>query len=297
MSNLKINTSVKTTNSKHLVYCQESYAQELYNLMTGSSFNDLAPINDGDIVKAEVILKTDTELILNSNFETVFIDIKKEKKNKSFLDSLSIGNQIEVFVSKEKNDSFLKGSIEKAHNAKVRESLFESLYNNTCAFNCTVIEKSKGGFFVEIDGVKAFMPGSLAAANKLVNFDVLMGKQVQVMVENYIKDTDTFIVSNKKYIQHVLPTMIDELSIMEDKYSGFITGTTKFGAFVEWNDVFTGLLHFNEMSDEMKKQFNSFKPGQEVEFYIRRVDEITNKQGKLEKRIILTDKTKEQPKQ
>lgn len=297
MGNLKLNEQVKTSNPKHRVFCQESYAQDLYNLMTGSLFpTDYKQIKTGDVVKGHVIKKTSTEIVLDSNFETIFIDITKERKGKEFLDSLEIGNQIEVHVTKLETEDFLRGSIDKAHNSKVRESLFESLYKNTCAFNCLVLEKSKGGFFVEIDGIKAFMPGSLAAANKLVDFDILLGKTVPVMVENYIKETDTFIVSNKKYIQNVLPTLIDNLSIMDQKYKGFITGTIKFGAFIEWDEVFTGLLHINEMSEESKKAFKDWTPGKEIEFSIKSVIEVDNKKGGKDKRIILTERTEKKDK-
>lgn len=290
MKSLQVNEEVKTLNEKHKVYCQESYAQELYDLMFGSDFSNQKPLEDGQVVKAQIIKKSLNEIILESNHETIFIDLEKEKKFKALLDSTIVGNFIEVQIVKEAKSDYIKGSIEKAHGAKVRDSLFDSLNKNSCAFNCVILERSKGGFFVDIDGIKCFMPGSLAAANKLVDFDSYLGKQVPVMVEKWIKDTDTFIVSNKKYLLHALPDLIDQNIKPGMKFTGFVTGTIKFGAFVEWNEVFTGLLHQEEMEKESKREFKNWTPGREIEFYIKSVEDIKKKDGSMEKRITLTEK-------
>ena len=101
------------------------------------------------------------------------------------------------------------------------------------------------------------------------------------MVEDYLKDTKTFIVSNKKYISHIMPSRIDNLDITE-MYTGYVTGTAKFGIFVEFDEIFTGLIHTSKMSSEMKADFKNreFKPGDSIDFWIK---EITR-----DKRIILT---------
>ena len=57
----------------------------------------------------------------------------------------------------------------------------------------------------------------------------------------------------------------------------------EFGVFVEFDEIFTGLIHTSKMTPEMREQFKNgeFHPGQEVSFWIK---EITS-----DKKIILTD--------
>ena len=134
--------------------------------------------------------------------------------------------------------------------------------------------------------MRAFMPGSLAAPNKIVDFQSYIGREVIVMVEDFLREIDSFIVSHKKYLAHVLPTRIRELDLSK-KYAGTVTGCSKYGTFVEFEEIFTGLLHMSKMDAETRSQFDvrSIKPGDAIEFYI---SEITK-----DNRIILTKENPE----
>jgi len=74
-----------------------------------------------------------------------------------------------------------------------------------------------------------------------------------------------------------MPTMIKELDFSK-KYSGNVTGTAAYGAFVEWDGIFTGLLHESEMLD----QLGDLRPGSAIDFYVKDIKEGS--------RIILTQK-------
>jgi ribosomal protein S1 len=80
----------------------------------------------------------------------------------------------------------------------------------------------------------------------------------------------------------VLPSKIQDLDINK-KYAGNITGIAKYGIFVEFDEIFTGLLHSSKMTPELREKFKSyaFSPGMEISFWIK---EIT-----ADKKIILTD--------
>jgi len=52
----------------------------------------------------------------------------------------------------------------------------------------------------------------------------------------YLQDSDMFIFSNKKYIKNMIPVEIEKLTKTE-KYKGVVTGTSKFGIFVEFNTI------------------------------------------------------------
>lgn len=171
-----------------------------------------------------------------------------------------------------------------AHYENKREELLRQVKNSDKIYNAKIIGKNNGGFIVDILGVPAFLPGSLAAANKIIDFDdYSLNKEIPVMVEDYINEGDTFIVSNKKYISHIIDDKKGEL-VAGDCIEGKVTGTALFGIFIEFADILTGLLHVTEMCPETYGKFKRgfFKAGSDITVYIKEIDK--------KNKIIFTDK-------
>jgi ribosomal protein S1 len=163
-----------------------------------------------------------------------------------------------------------------------KEEMLKEIKNPSKVYKAKVISKNNGGFMIKLNGgITGFLPGSLAAANIVKDFDKMVGKDIYVMVDDYLWSSKMFVFSVKKYIQHVLPQKIKELDL-EKKYTGTITDTSKFGIFIEFCEIFTGLLHTSKMSPELLQKFNKreLKSGQEIDFWI-----LSNNDNK----IILTD--------
>lgn len=180
-----------------------------------------------------------------------------------------------------KYGSEMEGTLMGAHIYALKETLYKEIKNPETIYTAHVLERNKGGFLVNVNGLKGFLPGSLAAANRILDFDLYLNKDIQVMVEDYLAESDMFIFSNKKYIKTMLPIEIQKLNKTE-KYKGIVTGTSKFGIFVEFNTILTGLIHTTEMNKESVEEFRKgkWKPGAEIEFWVK---EINN-----DNRIILT---------
>ncbi len=110
------------------------------------------------------------------------------------------------------------------------------------------------------------------------------------MIEGYVPAKDIFIVSYKKYLNKIMDSKIQELDLTK-KYKGYVTGTSDFGVFVEWDSVYTGLIHKTEFQDE--SYISDLTPGREVEFYVKEIKEnnrLTLTLDKpLERNIILQD--------
>jgi len=155
---------------------------------------------------------------------------------------------------------------------KMKVEFIKQIKEPKTAYEAKVISKNQGGFLVDVMGVQAFLPGGLAAANKIVNFDEYIGKKVNVMIEDYLSDIRTFIVSHKKYLKHILPAEINSYD-WDIKHTGTVTGTNKYGIFVEFYNKFTGLLHYSKMDETTREQYNkrNFKPGDELECWVREV--------------------------
>ena len=298
--------NIKNT-SKSVLYSREPYAGELYNLYTGE--NQLAIKKDlekGDYVKIVNIIPVNESVVTLELLGglTMDVDLNREKKflqlfgfenTKDFMFTISskeylksfLNQNLSVHVLETKNS--LKISLLSAYIDKIKKEFMEQIKSPSKAYIAKINQANKGGFFVEVQGVEAFMPGSLAAPNKIIDFQTYVGKEVIVMVEDFLNEMNSFIVSHKKYVEHVLPKKLDELNL-DLKYTGSITGTRPFGIFAEFEDICTGLLHVSKMKEDTLRKFNNreYKSGDTLEFYI---SEITK-----DNRIILTEESTEERK-
>jgi len=287
MARLNENLSIKKRASSDLkVYCDEPYAQEAYekycDYFAGKPITT-KDMNTGDLCKATVVSVVGNKVLVQAeNTQAIYLDLLKESKfleKQGITEILRPGMSLDIQVDGS-NKGMFTGSVEKAFKSKIKKELMSALKNKNAAYKITVKSINEGGFIVDLAGLDCFMPGSLAAANKITNFESMIGKEIYVMVENYLEASDMFVVSNKKYIQSILPSKVKELDF-GSTYSGTVTGVMAYGAFVEWNDIFTGLLHDSEIDGGLK----DLKPGTPINFWVKEI-----KEGGKDIRIILTQK-------
>ena len=298
------NRAINGNSKENKCFSREPYAQQLFDVFTHQDSEFLKKdLKKGDFVLITDMFNPDNQFIdveLSGGLIST-VDLSREKKfiqaygysaPKTLTDDLRDPNFKRQFLSKNlmayivESSPSVKISLWQGHLSAVREEFMQQISNPTKAYIAKINEANKGGFFVEVQGIEAFMPGSLAAPNKIIDFQSYVGKEITVMIEDFLKELNSFIVSHKKYLAHILPAKMQELDLMK-KYNGSITGTSKYGIFVEFNELFTGLLHTSKMDDETKALFNArkFSPGDPIEFYI---SEITK-----DNRIILTKENPE----
>lgn len=275
---------IKKPGDKTKIYCQEPYAQELYDLISGR-VSTVKDIKNGDLLRViDMKMVSDEEVeVYCDNHDTLYFYLQKERKfleilgmtNESFIDWISNQEATDHFKKfktyiQVENASIRKGSLHAAHLQTIAVEFREQIANPTRAYVAKILSKNQGGFLVEVQGIKAFLPGSLAAANKIVNFDDYIGKQIYVMIEDYLTSSNIFVVSYKKYLENILPSKLGELE--RDQYmTGTVTGTSKFGVFIEFDEIFTGLLHVSEMNFSTLEKFNNheFRSGQSLSTWLK----------------------------
>ena len=298
------NRSINGQSDKNKCFSRESYAQKLFDIYTEQNTDLIKKdLNKGDVVAIVDIFNIkdnfiDVEL---AGGLSITIDLIREKKfiqvfgyntPKEFTDVIRDKFNLSEILKRGLNAYIIEAtpsvkiSLWQGHLKSVRDEFMQQIQNPTKAYTAKLIQANKGGFFVLVQGIEAFMPGSLAAPNKIVDFQSYIGKEIVVMIEDFLKEMNSFIVSHKKYLSHIIPIKIQELDLTK-KYSGLVTGCSKYGIFVEFDELFTGLLHTSKMDNETKSEFNQrlIKSGDAIEFYIA---EITK-----DNRIILTKESPE----
>ena len=290
-ANLIINSKIQTE-GKDKVYCHEPYAQQLYNLYTSpsKSFFIKKDLLTGDImlIKEFKHLKDYDVLVTLINGISFKIDLTKEDKfinlygftPDQFINAIEITPNLdgECYACCLDNKSG-RYSLWEGHLASLRKEFDKQIINPTTAYTAKINDINGGGFFVDIQGVDAYLPGSLAAANIVTDFNAMLGQEIIVMVENYVPKMRSYIVSHKKYIKYALASRIKEL-VVGNLYTGKITGShPKIGIFVEIDGFFTGLIHPSKMGKKMEENYflSNYKPGESIEVILDEIEDGTNK--------------------
>jgi small subunit ribosomal protein S1 len=257
--------------------------QKLYDLLISSVEKISLPVKDS-IVEGTIITVDDRYAYIDIGWTgDAIMDLTRE--DREYIELFEPGVKLEVIVKKadlmSQQPEVEVSYTEVVSHLKYRE-IFESI-GEKVAYLAKVKELIHGGYFLDIQGVEVFMPGSLGGVNKLVNFDELIGKEIYVVPINYSKEKNYIVVSHREYLQSLIPQAMENIS-SGDEYTGFVTGTTKFGVFVEFNECLTGLIHKTDLDEEYSEKFRNreLKPGSDISF---RIKEVTNKN-----RIILTQK-------
>lgn len=265
---------MKTKNYTYSEY--EEKEREQMNSLYDSSF----PKDDNDFVGKDLqsntsvkvnVIKVDAEkemVIAETRYgQSVVIDLKKEKKGMKRFGypelNINPGDSMDVVVYKEPGGNF-NGSITAGFEKTLKRELHRSIKDEDFAFSAKVTNVCNGGFMVDVSGVECFLPGSLAAANRIMNFHDYLGKEINVMVEIYDQKRDIFVVSFKKYLRKIIDQKVQELSF-SNKYEGTVTGISGNIVFVEWNEIFTGVVTFDESESG---KVSSYKAGDKVSFYV-----------------------------
>jgi len=244
-------------------------------------------IEEGQVVNGILTEIGEKEIVIDINFkDNVYVETKTIKQNA--LDELHVGDPIDVMIVKINDEPFfIRGSITDILRMNISNVVKEH-YNDNNFFMATVLESQPAGYILdlEVDGqiADAFMPNTLAGVNKLHDPSSIVGKKIEVMIETLEQDKGIYVVSRKKYLETLIPERIKQLrkDWTKDKnkvYDGFITGTTPFGAFVEFCDYLTGMIHRYNVNVEWQtnEKWATMKPGMHVNFFIKDIIMKKNK--------------------
>ena len=219
---------------------------------------------------------------ISKDRERALIDIQSKytayctltKEPDYIVDQLKVGMEIDVKIKTNKKTGDVIASISDAIQEVKLKEIKDAIGNSTVGFTAKVKELIHGGYWVDIAGIKCFMPGSLGGLNKLHDFSVLVGKEIIVMPITFSKEKDTVVVSHREYLRTMIPSTIEKLNeTIKEPRTGFVTGTTKFGVFAEFDECLTGLIPKAELDEEFKKALDerSIKPGDEITFWTKEI--------------------------
>ena len=205
-------------------------------------------IKQGAIIKGTIVKISNEVVVVSAGLKSeAVIPITQFESEK---DSISIGDEIEVAL-----DAFEDGfgetrlSREKAIRARSWINLQES-HDKGDVINGFISGRVKGGFTVEVDGIRAFLPGSLVDVRPVRDPSYLEGKTVELKVIKVDKQRNNVVVSRKAVVENEYSEERNQLlATIEEgtKTKGIIKNLTDYGAFVDLGGI-DGLLHITDMA-------------------------------------------------
>ena len=140
--------------------------------------------------------------------------------------------------------------------------------------------KVKGGFTVEVQGLRAFLPGSLIDVRPIRDTSHLENKPLEFKVIKLDQKRNNVVVSRRAVMEQVNTVERDEmLANLEEgaTVKGLIKNLTDYGAFVDLGGI-DGLLHITDMSwKRIKHPSEIVNVGDDVDVKILKFDRERNR--------------------
>jgi len=163
---------------------------------------------------------------------------------------VQVGDVVDV-VLKAVDDGFGETVVSRS-DAKRNEAwiVLEKAYDEQATVLGLVNGKVKGGFTVELNGVRAFLPGSLVDTRPVRDADHLLGKELEFKVIKLDQKRNNVVVSRRAVVESESSQDREEVlaNLSEGaEVKGTVKNLTDYGAFVDLGGV-DGLLHITDMA-------------------------------------------------
>ena len=232
-------------------------------------------IVEGAILRGKVLAVKQDGVIVDIGYKSEgFIPIEEFSGEELAL--IKIGGYIEVYVEEiVDSEGCITLSKDRATKIKTWELLQKALQNGT-SIEGIVVGKTKGGLFVNIMGINAFLPGSQVDIKAPKEIDNLIGQRMLFKVLKLNNKLSNVIVSRRAILEEERQRKKAE-TLERIKEGAFIKGTVKnitdYGVFIDLGGI-DGLLHISDISwGRINHPSEFFAIGDEVEVIVLRYDE------------------------
>ncbi len=232
-------------------------------------------IKPGTILMGHVVEVGQDFVIVNVGLKSeAVISIDQFKSDKGEIE-VKAGDEVEVALdSVEDGSGETRLSREKAKRARTWTRL-EKSFEASEIVTGVITGRVKGGFTVEIDNVRAFLPGSLVDVRPVRDPSYLEGKSLEFKVIKLDQKRNNVVVSRRAVVEqeysaerYALLDNLQEGTVVK----GVVKNLTDYGAFVDLGGI-DGLLHITDMAwKRVKHPSEVVKVGDEIDVRILKFD-------------------------
>jgi small subunit ribosomal protein S1 len=234
----------------------------------------------GSVVIGTVVDIQSDSVIVNAGLKSEGIIPIEEFKNASGEIEIEIGDEVEVSLEAVE-DGFgeTKLSREKAKRDEVWRRL-EKAYENGDIVKGVISGKVKGGFTVDIEEIRAFLPGSLVDVRPVRDPVFLEGKELEFKLIKLDQRRNNVVVSRRAVVETEFSAEREALleSLQEGMtIKGIVKNLTDYGVFVDLGGI-DGLLHITDMAwKRVKHPSEIVNVADEIEVKVLKFDRERNR--------------------
>ncbi len=225
-------------------------AEDFASVLDSFTAEAAEAVSEHHVLKGTVLKLTSTHVVVDIGAKSEgmlpLAEVLDHEGNPRF----KPGDEIDVMRDKgDAEEGYINLSFLKAQKLRAWDDI-EKAYSENQPIHATVVERTKGGVTVDINGARAFLPGSQIDLRPVHNLDGMKGQSFDVAIVKLNKKRGNIVVSRKqlleaeqnekrsKTLEH-----LQEGTIL----TGVVKNLTDYGAFVDLGGI-DGLLHITDMS-------------------------------------------------
>ncbi|GKV95321.1 30S ribosomal protein S1 [Pectobacterium carotovorum subsp. carotovorum] len=204
----------------------------------------------GSIVRGVVVAIDKDVVLVDAGLKSESAIPVEQFKNAQGELEIQVGDEVDVALDAIEDgfgETLLSREKAKRHEAWLT---LEKAYEEAATVTGIINGKVKGGFTVELNGIRAFLPGSLVDVRPVRDTLHLEGKELEFKVIKLDQKRNNVVVSRRAVIESENSAERDQLleNLQEGmEVKGIVKNLTDYGAFVDLGGV-DGLLHITDMA-------------------------------------------------
>jgi len=224
----------------------EESAGENFEQMLEDTLVNIKQLEIGDKISGEVINITDSYIFVTLGGKRDVYAEKQDYTNKSGELSYKVGDTLEGYIVKDtETETLIAKSL-----VSVNLSILQDAFEEKIPVNGKVQSMTKGGYIIDISGIKAFCPISHIDDKIVIEPKKFMNKTYDFRIIDFKDKGQNIVVSRKKILEvekkKLRKEILKKLEI-DSIVDGVVTRLTNFGAFIDIGGI-DGLLHISQFS-------------------------------------------------
>ncbi len=241
----------------------------------------------GEIRSGWVVAQRSNEILVDigAKSEGVISGSEVSSMDAATLESLSVGNEIQVFIiNPEDNNGNIILSYTKAKEEEDWVKAVELMENQEVC-DCTVVGFNRGGVLVDVGHVRGFVPNSQLRRERRIQrgdqpekqraLQAMIGEILNAKIIEVSRERNRLILSELAASKEIREAhKADLISTMEvgDVFDGQVVNLANFGAFVDIGGI-EGLVHLSELSwKRVTKPSDVLQVGDDVKVSVLKID-------------------------
>ncbi|MGI8468907.1 MAG: 30S ribosomal protein S1 [Pyrinomonadaceae bacterium] len=229
----------------------------------------------GELVQGKVVGVSDRGILVDFGYKSEGVIPTEEFTSSEGELTVKPGDELEVIIkSMDSGDNPPQLSFAEAARRRAWAEI-EQAYKEEKPVTGRIVDKTKGGLTVDINGIEAFLPGSQIDSRPIRNLDSYKGQEIEAKVIKFSRKRNNIVLSRKVLTDEVVNKQKSEtLNQIEVGYviEGTVKSLTEYGAFVDIGGL-DGLLHVTDMAwGRLQNPNQMFKPNDTVQVKVLKLD-------------------------